>query len=198
MMDQVLEKYRLAVDIGRSGGDATCAKDQYVSWSDGHFEARISAAKLTQIVPLERGNYSFIYLMRAGDVIKIGMSKNPKERMSALKTGAAAKLELYAQTRVSKADARSVEAGCHRVLREFRTAGEWFSIRPQIGQMVIDHVRRNSPDKSGITAILEYEKFRLSADWENADRRLRLEMAVRANPTVSLGDMLKVLPRAII
>lgn len=197
MSMQAIENYTLAVDIGRSGGTDHSKRTQYVEWIDGQFNCQLNPHTPAVIVP--RVSFTHLYLMKSGDTIKLGMSKNPSERQRSLKTGAAQRLELLKQFRIPKDGARMKEATCHRLLRPFRTAGEWFRVKPITAELIVMHVTDGTPDRAAITAILEIEEF--DRDKRNTSHhrdRERLEMAIRANPTIPSWYLTSYLPRIMI
>jgi len=182
-MKEAIEMYRLAAEFGRSGGTARSADLQYVTWREGQFDCRILPHNSEENVPRQNHEYTFIYLMTAGDTVKVGMSRNPETRVKALRAGASRRIECRKQFKLPKPGARYKEAQCHRLLRDFRTSGEWFKVREIIAEAVIQHVITGTPDQSGIQAILDYETYSLSRDGDR-DERFRREMAIRANPTI--------------
>ena len=200
MTMQTIEKYRLAVDLGRSGGTDLHKSSQYVAWSDGQFECRILPRNSGQIVPRNNCDFTFLYLMQSGTAIKLGMSKNPKKRLLDLKTGAAKKINLLQQHRIPKEGARTIESKCHRVLWDFRSAGEWFEVRPLIAEIAIEHVAFGRMDRHAIDTIIALEKMRTLPDRaeRHADKEFQLEMALRCNPTVETGMLHRIMPRIML
>lgn len=65
---------------------------------------------------------SFIYFARAGNKVKIGISKNPKQRLGGIRTGNSSKVRIYY---VTPGDSRK-ERDLHRRFAEHRVNGEWF------------------------------------------------------------------------
>jgi len=196
-MTEAIEMYRLAAEFGRSGGTAKSASSQYVTWREGQFDCRILPHDSEENVPRQHYEYTFIYLMTAGDTVKVGMSKNPQNRVKELRTGAAKRIECRKQFKLPKPGARYKEAQCHRLLRDFRTSGEWFEVREIIAEAVVQHVLTGTPDQSGIQAILDYETYSRSREWDR-DERFRREMAIRANPTICTRTAYFVLPRVFL
>lgn len=68
------------------------------------------------------GARGYVYFIRAGKLIKIGFSKRPFNRASALKTGIGDPISFMIAVRGT----RGLEARLHEELRHYRTSGEWF------------------------------------------------------------------------
>jgi T5orf172 domain len=82
---------------------------------------------------------SYVYIIgesRDGPV-KIGVSTNPKGRLSELQTGTPVKLKVLAKFRGDEEQ----EAFAHRLLGAHRINGEWFARTPAVNAF-IDNVRR--------------------------------------------------------
>ena len=68
-----------------------------------------------------------IYFVRAGEYIKIGMTKDVNGRMSAIQTGNPIKLELCGVIdHLTKEQAHSYERRLHNFFSALRVKGEWF------------------------------------------------------------------------
>lgn len=65
---------------------------------------------------------SFVYFATAGNKVKIGVSKNPRQRLGELKTGSSSKVRIYY---VTPGD-RQRERELHALFAEHRVNGEWF------------------------------------------------------------------------
>lgn len=62
-------------------------------------------------------------------IAKVGISKTPKLRLSAVQTGCPLRLDgLYLSEFRQRDDARSAEQDAHAALWKFRTRGEWFRV----------------------------------------------------------------------
>lgn len=81
----------------------------------------------------------FIYVISAGPLAqKIGISKNPGDRLAALQTGHYARLSLeFAR---SSRDAQAVERAAHQAAEVYRLNGEWFSISPELAVSLVKSV----------------------------------------------------------
>jgi hypothetical protein len=85
-----------------------------------------SAEFLNEYAAARAGNacapQSFIYFARAGNKVKIGISKNPRQRLGSIKTGSSSKVRIYY---VTPGDAQK-ERDLHKLFSEYRVNGEWF------------------------------------------------------------------------
>ncbi|MEZ0060957.1 hypothetical protein ABIF26_006500 [Bradyrhizobium elkanii] len=82
---------------------------------------------------------SFVYFARAGNKVKIGVSKNPRQRLGELKTGNSNKVRIYY---VTPGDAQ-MERDLHKLFAEFRVNGEWFLYAEPIRNWIAqDEARR--------------------------------------------------------
>lgn len=66
----------------------------------------------------------FVYLMKAGEFYKIGVSKTPKKRVTRMQTGCPRKIKIIYEFEVQ--DAYKMEFELHRLYQSKRTHGEWF------------------------------------------------------------------------
>ena len=68
-----------------------------------------------------------VYFIKAGEYLKIGISKDVKSRVTALQTGNPVKIELKGVIKnLSKATALNYEKKLHRFYENCRVCGEWF------------------------------------------------------------------------
>jgi hypothetical protein len=82
--------------------------------------------------PIARSTW-FVYAIKApNNLIKIGRSKNPSERLDALQIGSPVKLELLAWTEAKW----SLEEKLHKLLIASRSHGEWFRPDDKVLQVV--------------------------------------------------------------
>lgn len=72
----------------------------------------------------EGDNRELVYLITDGRYTKVGVSRNPYERLKSLQIGASRKLELVAKF----PGGRRVEAKIHNSLKPKRVHGEWFDL----------------------------------------------------------------------
>ena len=82
------------------------------------------------LVDLEWDNpKSFLYFVRDGEYIKIGICKNISKRLSQLQVGNPRSLELICTFPLkSEEDALLLEKRLHAEYDDFRVSGEWFSL----------------------------------------------------------------------
>lgn len=74
------------------------------------------------------GGVGFIYFLRVTEAIKIGFSRNPSRRLTALRTGLSAEATSLVCVRGSQMDERTL----HSMLALYRKRGEWFSSSPPV------------------------------------------------------------------
>ena len=71
---------------------------------------------------------SFVYIMRAGGFVKIGMSSNPDKRRADLQTSNPETVSLVAVAScASRAVAGNLEKRLHKLFHKDRVNGEWFN-----------------------------------------------------------------------
>lgn len=79
----------------------------------------LTQARSPAVRNLPRG---FTYFVRDGDMVKIGSSMRPQDRISTLQTGSSRPLEVLAIVSQEIAD----EFGTHQLFAHLRVRGEWF------------------------------------------------------------------------
>jgi hypothetical protein len=77
-----------------------------------------------------------IYLLRAGQSVKIGVSRSVPKRVAQLQSASAQKIEIVNSWPTQRA--YEVERYVHQVLGDYRDHGEWFNLQPQIAAMTIE------------------------------------------------------------
>lgn len=83
------------------------------------------------ITPDKTGN---VYFISDGDYVKIGVSKDSKDRLNKLQTGSSKKLELVFE--IVCENPYEVEANLHRQFSKYRHIGEWFVLSKEILEYV--------------------------------------------------------------
>jgi len=79
-----------------------------------------------------------LYVFQAGDCAKIGVSKNPDDRLSQIQTSNAKQVE---RVRVwAPEDAYSAEAAIHNKLFDRKQRGEWFDISDRSAHDLADAI----------------------------------------------------------
>jgi hypothetical protein len=75
---------------------------------------------------------TYVYIIACGDMVKIGVSKAPDERLKTLRTGMP-ETPYLVRTRLlpNRRDAYSLERRLHGLFRDHRTNGEWFRVPAQ-------------------------------------------------------------------
>jgi hypothetical protein len=61
-------------------------------------------------------------------LIKLGYSRDPRDRLRALQTGSSNRLHLLYYASVGDSDARLLESQLHSDLNHYRVRGEWFRL----------------------------------------------------------------------
>lgn len=82
---------------------------------------------------------SCIYFMSTPDgLCKIGVAKEPKERLKYLQTGNPQRITLEGAWEIEPpiGTARDVERELHSMLSEHRAHGEWFRVAPDVAMML--------------------------------------------------------------
>jgi Meiotically up-regulated gene 113 len=91
----------------------------------------------TSAVPAEPMTGGFVYAIRGDhNMIKIGMTTNPRARLAQLRTGSAFPID-YAYLAVSSGEPAEVEAAAHTLLDKHRCNGEWFDVAPEMAVAAI-------------------------------------------------------------
>jgi len=129
-------------------------------------------------------NY-YVYMMKAGGYIKIGVSKAPEKRRESMQTGNPHLIEIVARFPFnSKAEAFDFENMLHKRLRDYNYRGEWFR-SGCIGLALKRQVR-------GVTKIPHRERKKLEKEkdprWEfeydAAPDRSEIEIVLEANKRI--------------
>lgn len=104
--------------------------------------------------------HSYLYIIGIpGDRnVKVGRSKHPTKRRSALQVGASGKLALHGQVRVPAEQASALEAVAKAVLRPLRVQGEVFRASPHLACAVIEWIGAGKEADDFMHAIVAYER----------------------------------------
>lgn len=71
--------------------------------------------------------YSYIYIISDGEAYKVGVSKNPEDRLKKLQTGSPKKIWISHIFKVPCDKVYKLEKECHNILTtHFVKRGEWF------------------------------------------------------------------------
>jgi hypothetical protein len=84
--------------------------------------------------------------------IKVGIGKNPKQRMKALQTGSTAKLKIIYEREVEFAS--KIENVLHRHFKEQQVHGEWFDL---FGVDINDIDKQIESSEKNFILLKEYE-----------------------------------------
>lgn len=84
--------------------------------------------------------HTYVYFIQSCDqigLIKIGISKNPEDRITQLATGNGSRLKLKGQLKCpSPVSGRDIELKLHKVFKYSSTRGEWFSHSAPLRQLI--------------------------------------------------------------
>ena len=78
-----------------------------------------------------------VYLLKAGDYYKIGVSNNINERIKQLQTGCPHKITCIGK--IEYCDALKTEKRLHRMFKDSNTYGEWYK-PDNISQMILQKI----------------------------------------------------------
>ncbi len=79
----------------------------------------------------------YVYFFRAGNVVKIGFSNNPRERSRSLQTACSEKAFMVKFIRGTVRKEREF----HKRYAEYRLNGEWFDLRGRLAKYLEMHFR---------------------------------------------------------
>ena len=81
-----------------------------------------------------------VYLIAAGDAVKIGYSRNVSKRVEQLQTGCSERIRLVKTWFDDRA--RKIEVIAHHFLKPYRTdgKGEWFYVKPTLAEIIINEL----------------------------------------------------------
>jgi len=100
----------------------------------------IAAHNLRQIKELDewkaRQRQGYVYFLRAGNTVKIGFSRTPKQRLEKLRIDNAFPVFICKLVKGSVATERSF----HRRFVEYRIRGEWFDLRGSLAKYLERHI----------------------------------------------------------
>lgn len=82
---------------------------------------------------------TYLYVMSAGVMVKIGFSKAPERRLRQLQTGQGETLVLIHKEAVATEIVRPLEKVLHADLRHHRIRGEWFNLSPEDAILEVKH-----------------------------------------------------------
>lgn len=93
--------------------------------------------------PEYRPHISDVYVMTAGEAVKVGISRNVASRARALQTGNEKDVRIFWAVTMNKGFAEETERAVHAELRKLAGAaatGEWFYVAPETAVSVIKRV----------------------------------------------------------
>ncbi len=74
----------------------------------------------------------YLYFIKCGDAVKIGVSSDPESRMKILGTGAPGELKLLA----SIPNSGNLESSCHKKISHLHLCGEWYLYNYETKMMI--------------------------------------------------------------
>ena len=102
-----------------------------------------------------------VYIIKAGNFYKIGISNDVKKRLRSIQTANAQKCTIIATLECQNAQAKELEI--HRYLSEFRANGEWFMLNDRkLNEIVIKYsfvLSQLSQDKYNILNITNINDY---------------------------------------
>jgi hypothetical protein len=100
---------------------------------------------------------TYVYIIAYGDLVKIGISCDPKRRLKDMLTGLPDKKPYVARTRLlpNERDARSLERRLHRLFRERRVRGEWFRVTVAVAAHAMNTVHFHRPGENSQAIIAD-------------------------------------------
>lgn len=113
----IAEKLLDYIQLGRDVIDSRLSEAQ-------HQEEEIAAQSRNSLVPLSRPG--FVYLIRAGDLCKIGMTISVESRLSSLQSSSSLPIELLHV--IETTDMDTTETALHEKFQNKRVNGEWFNL----------------------------------------------------------------------
>lgn len=112
-------------------------RDVELARSEGYLAGLRVGDRVHGSAPESKQTPCYVYLMRSGTRLKIGVARDPHSRLRELRV-AAGPIELVAKRRFgSRERARAAESAAHAKFDGFRLHGEWFSDVPEI----VEHFR---------------------------------------------------------
>lgn len=94
-----------------------------------------NAAEIVPVLPPKtkrRNGKSYVYFVRSGNAIKIGISYSPKKRLRGIATDNHGELKLL----LAMPGNAARERGLHKKFKKHRIRGEWFNLVPEITKYI--------------------------------------------------------------
>lgn len=80
-----------------------------------------------------------VYVLQAGRACKVGLARDPNQRLSSINTGRAEPAELFfTSPEMSYTRAQNVERWCHGHFKPLHIRGEWFRVSPYTCQAIVE------------------------------------------------------------
>lgn len=89
-----------------------------------------------------RDTSTSVYVIECAGFVKIGVAKNPLERLAAINTGTPVVATLFGRREFAgRLIAYNVESQLHRTFRHARANGEWFAVPPETAMAALNACR---------------------------------------------------------
>lgn len=132
-------------------------------------------------LPKPKPGRAFLYLIGCGGHIKIGVSRNLRQRFTDLQIANPLPLALLGYREEQAEWITDFEQAAHKLLNEHRATGEWFAVTLDTAMAAVDTAHeqikeRKQRERRDEVRALRQEK--LVADWQEAETNRRYEAAL--------------------
>lgn len=79
---------------------------------------------------------SFVYVIRGGNYVKVGVTTNPSARIASLQTGSAIQLD-FSFIGTTPGQGYDIERAAHDILAPYVCSGEWFDVSPELAASAV-------------------------------------------------------------
>jgi hypothetical protein len=141
--------------------------------------------KRTQAAAAEPMTGSFVYVVRGDhNVVKIGVTRNPRARLASLRTASAFPIE-YSYIAFTDNCGPMIEGAAHTLLERYRINGEWYDVAPEMAVAALSAAAHNMG------------RPLLQVSLDNADQILKVVASGGQLPTADDGWLFGGLPSII-
>jgi hypothetical protein len=112
----------------------------------------------------------YVYFVRTGDAIKIGIATDINKRIVSIQVGNPHKIELLHTINTSDDEARKIESHIHELFKKTHLNGEWFHAN-QFMSDFIDHIKEN-----GYGSHLDWIESRYQKAYGNIITNLKIKI----------------------
>jgi hypothetical protein len=122
---------------------------------------------------------SYVYVIRGENRLKIGFSIDPDGRFKSLQTNSHDDLEIVYRTELV-ANYRKIEKVAHKLLKSFKTKGEWFRVSSDIGIAAVKEAveivtQQKYEEVLGKNKKYTYDKVTISISGSDKELLLKLK-----------------------